>query len=67
MKRKHLSLLAASLLISGCVATQYEKSIAVTKDANGKIISTTLTERVVQPNQNGWPVKFEYLNGIQPD
>jgi hypothetical protein len=67
MKRKHLSLLAASLLISGCVATQYEKSIAVTKDANGKIISTTLTERVVQPNQNGWPVKFEYLNGVQPD
>jgi hypothetical protein len=65
MKRKSLLLLAVAFLISGCVATQYEKTIAVTKDANGKIVSTVLTERVIQPNGQGYPVKFEYLHGVQ--
>lgn len=66
MKIKITLLINASLLLLGCVSTQYEKAISVTKDANGNLVSTTVTERVIQPNQQGWPVKFEYLNGVQP-
>lgn len=61
-----IALTVAAGLMSGCVATQYQKSITVTKDANGKIVSTALTESIVQPNQQGWPVKFEYLKDVQP-
>lgn len=56
-----------TLFVFGCVSTQYEKSISVTKDASGKITSVTETERVIQPNQSGWPVKFEHLKGVQPN
>jgi hypothetical protein len=58
--------LLLALLASGCVATDYTKSIAVTKDADGKIIQTVETESITQPNQEGWPVKFEYLKGVDP-
>ena len=57
--------LIAPLLICGCVNTQYQKTVSVTKDANGRIIGSVETESVVQPNQQGWPMKFEYLKGIQ--
>lgn len=57
--------LSGSPLLSGCVATQYQKSIEVTKDAAGKIVSTRTTESIIQPNQQGYPVKFELLNGVQ--
>jgi hypothetical protein len=67
MKTKYLSLLfVASLLFTGCVATTYQKSVSVTKDADGKIVSITETESVVQPNQQGWPVRFDHLKGVQP-
>ena len=67
MKTKPITLLfLASLLLSGCVATQYQKSVSVTKDADGKVVSTTETESVLQPNQQGWPIKFEHLKGVQP-
>ena len=59
-------LLIAPLLLAGCVATQYQKSVSVTKDADGKVVSITETESVIQPNQQGWPVKFEHLKGVQP-
>jgi hypothetical protein len=55
------------IICTGCVATSYQKSISVTKDANGKIIQTVETESVVKPNQQGWPVQFQYLKGIQPN
>lgn len=58
---------ASSLAFSGCVATQYEKSVTVRKDADGKILERVETERVVQPGQQGWPVKFEYLKGVIPN
>jgi hypothetical protein len=61
-----LSLLTAPLFFTGCVATTYTKSISVTKDANGKIISTVETETVTQPHQAGWPLKFQYLKDVQP-
>jgi len=66
IKMKLALLFIAPLFICGCVSTTYTKSISITKDANGNIVSRTETESVVQPNQNGWPVKFEYLKGIQP-
>jgi hypothetical protein len=53
-------------LFCGCVNTQYQKSVSVTKDADGKIIQITETESVIQPNQQGWPMKFEYLKEVQP-
>ncbi|HEY4074965.1 MAG TPA: hypothetical protein VGM52_17860 [Herbaspirillum sp.] len=54
------------LTITGCVSTSYTKSISVTKDADGKILQTVETEGVVQPNQQGWPLKFKYLKGVMP-
>lgn len=50
----------------GCVQTTYHKEIVVHKDASGKITETWEREAVSQPNQDGWPLKFEYLKGIQP-
>ena len=58
--------LTISSLCSGCVSTTYTKQVAVTKDANGRIIQTVETEGILQPNQQGWPVQFEYLKGIRP-
>jgi hypothetical protein len=63
---KTIATLITLLLFTGCVSTSYNKSIAVTKDANGKIIQTVETESVTQPNQSGWPVKFEYMKDVQP-
>jgi hypothetical protein len=63
---KNIATLTTLLLFTGCVSTSYNKSIAVTKDANGKIIQTVETESVTQPNQSGWPVKFEYMKDVQP-
>jgi len=60
-----LFLFVAPFVFSGCVSTTYTKSVSVTKDANGNITSRTETETVIQPNQTGWPVKFEYLKGVQ--
>jgi len=66
MKIKSILLFLAPFLICGCVNTQYEKSVTVTKDANGNIVSRVEHEGVIQPNQQGYPVKFEYLNGVKP-
>jgi hypothetical protein len=67
MKAYLVRTLTAALLASGCVATTYTKSVAVTKDSDGKIIQTVETEGIVQPGGQGWPVKFEYLKGVQPN
>ncbi|HZM03269.1 MAG TPA: hypothetical protein VFC44_09610 [Candidatus Saccharimonadales bacterium] len=63
MKTKIAALFLASLL-TGCVATSYQKSISVTKDPQENIISTTETESVSQPPNSGSasaPIKFKYL------
>jgi len=66
MKTKTIALLIITpLFLCGCVSTQYEKAISITRDANGNVISRTETERVIQPNQSGWPVKFDHLKGVQ--
>jgi len=66
MNMKSIAAFASLIVLTGCVNTQYAKSVAVTKDANGKVVQTVETEGVVQPNQNGWPVNFEHLKGVQP-
>ena len=67
MNRLHfLSLVGAALLMNGCVVqSTYSKTIAVTKDANGKIIQTVESETVILP-ANGYPMRLEKIRGIQP-
>jgi hypothetical protein len=65
MKIKLVILFITTILLSGCIPSHYEKSIEVTKDASGKVVSTKTIERVVQPNQHGYPIKFELINGVQ--
>lgn len=67
MKKTCLLLtLTAALLASGCAST-YSKSIAVTKDANGKVVQTVETETISQPGRPAMPVKLDHLKGVQPN
>jgi hypothetical protein len=51
--------------MSGCVVqSTYSKTIAVTKDAEGKVLQTVETETVVQPAQ-GYPMRLQLIKGIQ--
>ncbi|MFK5733929.1 hypothetical protein KW869_10350 [Pseudomonas urmiensis] len=62
-----LSLIATSAVMSGCVVqSTYSKTIAVTKDAEGKVVQTVETETVVQPAQ-GYPMRLHLIKGIQPN
>ncbi|WP_052261098.1 hypothetical protein [Pseudomonas sp. C5pp] len=67
---KHLifmSAIAVSAALSGCVVqSSYSKTIAVTKDADGKILQTVESETVVQPGQ-GYPMRLQLIRGIQPN
>lgn len=66
MKKFYLTMMiSTALLSSGCVQTMYNKSIAVTKDANGNILQIVETESVTQPGQ-GWPIKLKTLKDVQP-
>ncbi|MCL8308397.1 hypothetical protein M9Y57_26360 [Pseudomonas putida] len=59
--------MAASAALSGCVVqSSYSKTVAVTKDADGKIVQTVETETVVQPAQ-GYPMRLQLIKGIQPN
>ena len=60
--------LSAALLCScgtPAVSTSVEKQVVVNKDSNGKIISTTVTEKITQPLL-AQPVQLEYLTGLEP-
>lgn len=62
-----LAAIAASAAMSGCVVqSTYSKTIAVTKDAEGKVLQTVETETVVQPAQ-GYPMRLQLIKGIQPN
>ncbi|WP_369991360.1 hypothetical protein [Pseudomonas xanthosomatis] len=62
-----LALFATSAAMSGCVVqSSYSKTIAVTKDAEGKVVQTVETETVVQPGQ-GYPMRLQLIKGIQPN
>jgi hypothetical protein len=60
------ALAVTAALLIGCVPSQYQKSVTVTKDAKGNIVSTATTESVIQ-RQHGNAIKFENLKGIQPE
>ncbi|MDC3740800.1 hypothetical protein KDL21_07120 [Pseudomonas syringae pv. syringae] len=64
MKTNFALLLLAVISISGCVQTAYSKSIAVTKDASGRIVQTVETETVTQPGQ-GYEMRLEKIQGVQ--
>lgn len=62
-----LVMIAASSALTGCVVqSTYSKTIAVTKDADGKVLQTVETETVVQPAQ-GYPMRLQMIKGIQPN
>ncbi|MBI6717716.1 hypothetical protein [Pseudomonas syringae] len=64
MKTNLALLLLAVISISGCVQTAYSKSIAVTKDASGRVVQTVETETVTQPGQ-GYEMRLEKIQGVQ--
>lgn len=57
---KTLPLLAICALLSGCVQTQFSKSITIHKDATGRITGTSETESLTQPG-SAMPVRFEHI------
>ncbi|KPX25974.1 hypothetical protein ALQ08_100826 [Pseudomonas syringae pv. delphinii] len=57
-------LLLTVISISCCVQTAYSKSIAVTKDASGRVVQTVETETVTQPGQ-GYEMRLERIQGVQ--
>ena len=59
--QKIVQLLLASVLSTGCVATYVTKEVAVTKDANGKVIQTVETEKAEQ-RQSFMPFSLKHLN-----
>ncbi|MGH2290662.1 MULTISPECIES: hypothetical protein [Pseudomonas] len=62
-----LALITASVMLTGCVVqSTYSRTIAVTKDAGGKVLQTVETETVVQPAQ-GYPMRLQLIKGIQPN
>lgn len=63
---KALTIIALMLTMTGCVVqSTYSKTIAVTKDAEGRVIQTVESETVVQP-ANGYPLRLEKIKGVQP-
>ena len=64
MRRFLVTLLCLSF--SGCVSTYVIKEVQVKKDANGKIIETTETERTIQRGVTQG-VQFDYLKNKQSD
>lgn len=65
MKRIFMVLFMCAAL-SGCVTTYVVKEIQVKKDANGKIIETTETERIIQQGVTKG-MQFDYLKNKQSD
>jgi len=55
-----------SFALTGCVSTYVMKEIQVKKDANGKVIETTETERTIQAGVTKG-VQFDYLKNNQND
>jgi len=64
MKRFFVVLIC--LALAGCVRTLVTKEVQVKKDANGKIIETVETERIIQEGATKG-VQFDYLKGKESD
>ena len=63
---KRVFVLLICLVLSGCVTTYVVKEIQVKKDANGKVIETTETERTIQQGVTKG-VQFDYLKNKKSD
>jgi len=60
-----LMLGVAVTFMTGCVVqSSYSKTVAVTKDAQGRVVQTVESETVVQGAQ-GYPMRLELVKGIQ--
>ena len=55
------------LSLSSCVSVLIQKEIQVKKDANGKVIETIETERVIQRGTVKEGLQFDYLKSRQND
>jgi hypothetical protein len=64
MKRFLVVLMCIAL--SGCVRTLVTKEVQVKKDANGKVIETIETERIIQQGATKG-VQFDYLKSKESD
>lgn len=66
VNNKALTIVFLMLTMNGCVVqSTYSKTVAVTKDAEGRIVQTVESETVVQP-ANGYPLRLEKIKGVQP-
>jgi len=63
---KRVLILLMCMALSGCVTTYVVKEIQVKKDANGKVIETTETERTIQQGVTKG-IQFDYLKNKQSD
>jgi len=64
---KSIFVLLICLVLSGCVTTTVIKEIQVKKDANGKVIETTETERTIQQGIAKKGAQLDYLKSKQGD
>ena len=62
MMRVAMALLAFLILSAGCRWTQYYKEVVVTRDGDGKVIGVVVTEKIVQPDNEAYPMVFEYIH-----
>lgn len=59
------ALLFSLALVSGCVQSTYSKTVTVTKDPDGRVLSIVESETVSQP-AHGYPIKLQLVKGVQP-
>jgi hypothetical protein len=62
---KKILVILIGLSLSGCVSVLVQKEIQVKKDANGKVIETIETERVIQRGAIKDGIQFDYLKNKQ--
>ena len=66
MKRIVISLLlvaATSTFLAGCTNVRYTKQVVTTLDANGKVVSTVITEVITEPHSE--PARFPSAQGVE--
>ena len=60
--RAVILVLVGVMVLAGCTITQFRKKVIVEKDADGKIIKTTITEELIQPSRSEAPEPDKYLD-----
>lgn len=64
---KRLLALLCCIVCSGCVSVLVQKEIQVKKDADGRVIETVETERIIQRGTTNNGVRFDYLKANKDD